>query len=717
MAPFFSFLVQTAHAATTPKIGPLGNTTSGPEPIQVVNNIYDQAFLILTALAGVLAVLYVLWAGIQYITSGGSPEKAKAARTSVINAVIGVIIVVAAYAIIRVGILIGNDISNKNPLTAVAPSEGGNGGGGGSGGGEGGGGEGSGGGGGGDGGPEIPIDGPLQVTLLKFNATSGAPITEAVTIKVATFDKGKDDFTIDTAGVKTVDANVASTSSFESCTGKKVNFDRNGVLRVKLRPKNAPTPAAPCDITFNEVIESTNPSVPPPSTREVTVMFFTLGGTQINDTSVAINLGAQGKAASNLKGVFTSNATFGVDSNGPFSISAVPPATSEYKICNGSTNEYSATNHILKIRLASTTADNSDNCYAAFEAPEAAAALTIDLQVKDTANSNGLGGAKFSVKNNSNNQYVAKSGTITIDTRGAHDFKLERDGYRTCEERYDFQYSGRFTVWLTPNGSSLPSNSSGGLNGNPLCHYTPLTSTDGMGYFEEPEQDGYELFDNNDADFDPNALFNTITAQKETSKKMSLLNYFGFGTANAAQTISRKIIPVPSFKQKDYNNSYGCKSTIATSGCAPASAAMVINYYGVAITPVHMAELALTNNDPATGRPYRDASDCGNLKGTNWSFMNFVAWKYGLKVQGSNSWQEIINNLLWGRPVIVRGEGEAPFTDSGHFVVLTGYDTKGTSTKKDDVVYLNDPYRGGTHTAYDGWKTKIRIAWAISMYK
>ncbi|MFH0905384.1 MAG: hypothetical protein V1826_01550 [bacterium] len=50
------------------------------------------------AVAGLLTVLYLIWAGIQYITgSGGGPE---AAKKQIINAVIGIIVIVLAYAII-----------------------------------------------------------------------------------------------------------------------------------------------------------------------------------------------------------------------------------------------------------------------------------------------------------------------------------------------------------------------------------------------------------------------------------------------------------------------------------------------------------------------------------------------------------------------------------------------------------------------------------------
>lgn len=68
---------------------------------------------VITLVAGVLAVFYLIWSGIQYITSTGNPEKAKSARQGIINAVIGIIIIVAAYFIIRLAISGGNTLVNS----------------------------------------------------------------------------------------------------------------------------------------------------------------------------------------------------------------------------------------------------------------------------------------------------------------------------------------------------------------------------------------------------------------------------------------------------------------------------------------------------------------------------------------------------------------------------------------------------------------------------
>ncbi len=55
-----------------------------------------------TFAAGFIAVLYLIIAGITYITAGGNPDQAKKGQQGVINAVIGIVIIMAAYFIIRV---------------------------------------------------------------------------------------------------------------------------------------------------------------------------------------------------------------------------------------------------------------------------------------------------------------------------------------------------------------------------------------------------------------------------------------------------------------------------------------------------------------------------------------------------------------------------------------------------------------------------------------
>jgi Type IV secretion system pilin len=62
---------------------------------------------VITYLAGVLAVFYLIYSGIQYITSAGNPDKVKLARQGIINAVIGIVVITATFFIINFSIGLG----------------------------------------------------------------------------------------------------------------------------------------------------------------------------------------------------------------------------------------------------------------------------------------------------------------------------------------------------------------------------------------------------------------------------------------------------------------------------------------------------------------------------------------------------------------------------------------------------------------------------------
>lgn len=52
-------------------------------------------------IAALVAFIYLLVAGFQYITAGGDAAKAQAARTGIVNALIGIIVILVAYVVLR----------------------------------------------------------------------------------------------------------------------------------------------------------------------------------------------------------------------------------------------------------------------------------------------------------------------------------------------------------------------------------------------------------------------------------------------------------------------------------------------------------------------------------------------------------------------------------------------------------------------------------------
>ncbi len=73
----------------------------------VAGRILLAVFEIMLRIGGIVAVLFVLYGSIQYIISQGEPENIKNARTTIINALVGLVITMVATGIVN---LIGGRI-------------------------------------------------------------------------------------------------------------------------------------------------------------------------------------------------------------------------------------------------------------------------------------------------------------------------------------------------------------------------------------------------------------------------------------------------------------------------------------------------------------------------------------------------------------------------------------------------------------------------------
>jgi len=78
------------------------------QPINAVNvssltlpQMVNQIISIILIVVGVLAIVYLIYGGIQYVTAGGEAEKATKGRTTITNAIIGIVLIVASYAIFK----------------------------------------------------------------------------------------------------------------------------------------------------------------------------------------------------------------------------------------------------------------------------------------------------------------------------------------------------------------------------------------------------------------------------------------------------------------------------------------------------------------------------------------------------------------------------------------------------------------------------------------
>jgi cytochrome bd-type quinol oxidase subunit 2 len=64
-------------------------------------NMFSSILNVVMLIAAVLVFAYLIFGGIQWITSGGDKVKAEEARNKITAAIIGLIIVAASYAIIN----------------------------------------------------------------------------------------------------------------------------------------------------------------------------------------------------------------------------------------------------------------------------------------------------------------------------------------------------------------------------------------------------------------------------------------------------------------------------------------------------------------------------------------------------------------------------------------------------------------------------------------
>lgn len=86
-------LYAAAIAAEVPTIKPVTTTL---DPKKIVTNIINAALFFI----GAIALIFVIWGGILYVTSGGDSEKTTQARNTLLYAIVGIVIVVLAWSIV-----------------------------------------------------------------------------------------------------------------------------------------------------------------------------------------------------------------------------------------------------------------------------------------------------------------------------------------------------------------------------------------------------------------------------------------------------------------------------------------------------------------------------------------------------------------------------------------------------------------------------------------
>ncbi len=67
-----------------------------------IGALADVVVRIVLEVAAVLAVIYLIYSGILYLTAAGNPDAAKKGQQGLVNAIIGIVIIILAYVIVTV---------------------------------------------------------------------------------------------------------------------------------------------------------------------------------------------------------------------------------------------------------------------------------------------------------------------------------------------------------------------------------------------------------------------------------------------------------------------------------------------------------------------------------------------------------------------------------------------------------------------------------------
>jgi hypothetical protein len=97
-----------------------GGEVSG---IGQIENIISMVLGFLTVVAGLAFLIYFIIGGLNWVTAGGDEKKVETAKNYMTNGAIGLIVIVAGYAIAWiVGNVLGIDILNPSSLPFLQPT-------------------------------------------------------------------------------------------------------------------------------------------------------------------------------------------------------------------------------------------------------------------------------------------------------------------------------------------------------------------------------------------------------------------------------------------------------------------------------------------------------------------------------------------------------------------------------------------------------------------
>lgn len=157
---------------------------------------------------------------------------------------------------------------------------------------------------------------------------------------------------------------------------------------------------------------------------------------------------------------------------------------------------------------------------------------------------------------------------------------------------------------------------------------------------------------------------------------------------------------VPLFVQRDKRWGYEKYSGnfFAASGCGPTTLSMVVVYltHNREASPIAVAKYS------------KEAGYSVDGSGSSWTLISEGCRHYGVKAKTvALDESRMKEELDEGHPIVVN-VGPGDFTDTGHFMVITGYDDEGFS--------INDPNsieKSGKRWLFKNISSQIRAVWSM----
>ncbi|MCX6809192.1 MAG: pilin [Candidatus Berkelbacteria bacterium] len=102
--------------------GSIGTTHGiGIDPTKVTNpeTVYYNVIRVFVWGISIIAVLVLVYAGIQYVTAGGDQEKAETAKKTIVGAIIGLLLVIGAYTIFNTTLKVLNKANTSEDVNQI----------------------------------------------------------------------------------------------------------------------------------------------------------------------------------------------------------------------------------------------------------------------------------------------------------------------------------------------------------------------------------------------------------------------------------------------------------------------------------------------------------------------------------------------------------------------------------------------------------------------